>query len=97
MNFYNLETSESAGAAQRRYRKKRIKQVGFSLNKENDADIIAFLYDGGARPIYRLREAVRYYLAERDAWINARSFEHGYLPKVRCCGGEEECAESAES
>lgn len=52
----------------RRYRRKRITQINFALNKKADADIIEWLTDGDGPRVERLRRAVRAAIeAERRA------------------------------
>lgn len=52
----------------RRYRRKRITQMNFALNKTADADVIEWLTVGGGSKVERLRRAVRAAIeAERRA------------------------------
>lgn len=63
-----MNDARTRADSSRRYRRKRITQINFALNKTADADIIEWLTAGEGTRVERLRRAVRAAIeAERGA------------------------------
>ena len=54
-----MNDARTRADSSRRYRRKRITQINFALNKKADADIIEWLTAGDGPRVDRLRLAVR--------------------------------------
>lgn len=63
-----MNDARTRADSSRRYRRKRITQINFALNKTADADVIEWLTAGDGSKVERLRRAVRAAIeAERGA------------------------------